>query len=109
MSHLSTGISGERAAVVMAQREGASPSSGKSRNGRRTTSVAGDEEWANRQLNLLVYGKDALRGRADAMMLKMDECLDMAPIEKGSFFFMSSKYVAIDEEWGNWDDGRSTF
>ncbi|KAI2626996.1 hypothetical protein GGS26DRAFT_562346 [Hypomontagnella submonticulosa] len=111
MSITNRGVAGERVAVIMSQRatiedamNRARPVRGKSVDGHVTT-VVGESEWSKRQLQALVYGKDCLKG--DAMMLKMDECLDMAAIEKGAFFYMSKKYTEVDN-WCELDEGQQT-
>ncbi|KAI1208577.1 uncharacterized protein F4807DRAFT_430179 [Annulohypoxylon truncatum] len=126
MTRYNRGIAGERAAVREAQREAARqleeaacrrrPSLAESE-----TSASADEteSWLPGRFvvaktppppssitSKAELGRNVVRERDDVLPLAMHKCLDMDPIKKGSFFFMSSRYVEEVEDWCWFDEER---
>ncbi|OTA90467.1 hypothetical protein M434DRAFT_398001 [Hypoxylon sp. CO27-5] len=106
MVRTSRGIAGERAAVLKAQKDDGlrldreerrrKPSLGELETPLKTADGTMGARWSPVQLiSLLQVTKfDILEGRRpDALPLKIEKYLDMAPIKKGSFMFMSKNYI----------------
>ncbi|OTA59666.1 hypothetical protein K449DRAFT_397284 [Hypoxylon sp. EC38] len=121
MVRTSRGIAGERAAVLKAQKDDGlrldreerrrKPSLGELETAADGTMGA---RWSPIQLmSLLQLTKfDILEGRRpDALPLKIEKYLDMAPIKKGSFMFMSKNYVEGYTDWFGLDEDmdKATF
>ncbi|KAI1099224.1 hypothetical protein F4804DRAFT_92035 [Jackrogersella minutella] len=119
MARFNRGIAGERAAVREAQREAAQrlgeeasrlkPSLGKS-----TTNTTGTK-WSPNGFTVSppqrVPSTKFDVAKADAVQLNIEKCLDMVPIKKGSFFYMSVNYVEEVQDWCTFheDQRGSTF
>ncbi|KAI0839691.1 hypothetical protein F5Y06DRAFT_302882 [Hypoxylon sp. FL0890] len=124
MVRTSRGIAGEKAAVLEEQREAArelqeeesrrKPSLGELETSLKTTKNTEKVIWSpdSFKLCLLTPKFDKNDGRkADALPLKMEKLLDMAPIKKGSFFFLSRNYVEENRGWFEFNEelDRATF
>ncbi|KAI1458831.1 hypothetical protein F4805DRAFT_456541 [Annulohypoxylon moriforme] len=121
MTKYNRGIAGERAAVREAQVEAARqleedacrrrPSLGSSDSSSSSSSSSTDEgrswlpgKFIVKKPTRVPCARPAVRERPDVLPLKTDSCLDMAPIKRGSFFFMSSRYVEEVEDWCKFDE-----
>ncbi|OTB09421.1 hypothetical protein M426DRAFT_6694 [Hypoxylon sp. CI-4A] len=133
MRYTSRGVPGEKAAVREAQRDAAvrleeknskkSPGLGEQVAFEQTTNKD-TKVWcpppqfrlstlaASAAANRPVAGKQQVNmfscGKADAVELKIEKCLDMAEIKKGSFFFMSVKYVEDGKDWATLHEERQS-
>ncbi|KAI2464659.1 hypothetical protein F4781DRAFT_436193 [Annulohypoxylon bovei var. microspora] len=115
MARFNRGIAGEKAAVREAQRDAAlrleeAASRKKPSLGELETSLDGTAEaqWPSGKFARNTSFKTPYRKcdklRADALPLQMEKCLDMAPIKKGSLFFMSLDYVEEVRDWCTFDE-----
>ncbi|KAI1095554.1 hypothetical protein F5B19DRAFT_489211 [Rostrohypoxylon terebratum] len=114
MTRYNRGIAGERAAVREAQREEAKRLDEKARRIRpslgdsKTSLITSVQKWSPDELvmnaSFRVPRDRPFKERADIMPLKIDSCLDMAPIRRGSFFFMSVNCKEVDD-WFEFNEG----
>ncbi|KAI1387581.1 uncharacterized protein F4822DRAFT_430329 [Hypoxylon trugodes] len=99
----SRGIAGERAAIREEQREVARRREREASQkhptlDRSESSVSSGSSIGSGDTDMSLPKFQFLKpSRPDALPLKMENCLDMAPIKKGSFLFMSTKYVEADD------------
>ncbi|KAK6956901.1 hypothetical protein Daesc_002183 [Daldinia eschscholtzii] len=109
MARTGRGIATEKAAVRAEQRKVAlgleadqsrkSPALGMS--GSSSSSSHGIYDPHDFRPPFEAYLQRSCRREADAKPLKIEECLDMDLVKKGSFYYMSKNYV---EEVGDWSD-----
>ncbi|KAI1440493.1 hypothetical protein F5Y02DRAFT_345457 [Annulohypoxylon stygium] len=115
MTRYNRGVAGEKAAVREAQREAARqldeeacrrrPSLGEL----DTYFGTNISKWSPGEFIIKAPPPQArcvrfVRQRPDMLPLKTDSCLDMAPIKKGSFFFMSVNYREEVDDWFEFDE-----
>ncbi|KAI1416442.1 hypothetical protein F5Y13DRAFT_205336 [Hypoxylon sp. FL1857] len=118
MVRTSRGIAGEKAAILEEQREAAreleemeirrTPSLAEVRTSLKTDKVIWSPESFKFKYHTPKFDQDEGR-KGDALPFKNEKCLDMAPIKKGSLFFMSKNYVEENKDRYDEELDRATF
>ncbi|KAI1662281.1 hypothetical protein F4813DRAFT_103926 [Daldinia decipiens] len=119
MARISRGIAIEKAAVRAEQRDVAvqqkqhecrkRPSLGRSMESSKSPNGSYEPNLFLPQLEANLHR--TCRQEADAKPLKIERCLDMDLVKKGSFFYMSKNYVEEVDDWYQFieEHQKSTF
>ncbi|KAI0888400.1 uncharacterized protein GGS22DRAFT_185777 [Annulohypoxylon maeteangense] len=111
MTRYNRGIAGEKAAVREEQREAARQLDEDASRRRPSLGEVETPTSATEEKKTWLPGKFIVKKptkaacgrlvveREDAMPLRMERCLDMAPVKKGAFFYMSARYCEDVVDW----------